>query len=66
MEAGDLPLRGDGYVGVGSAIGIHGTDKPSLNSRNVDWTLGCISLQNADIDDLATLVPVGTPVLIED
>ena len=48
------------------AVGIHGSDKPGLNARGVDWTWGCISLQNADIDDLARLVPVGTLVLIED
>src|SRR5881296_2274399 len=66
MEGGDLPRRGDGYVSAGGAVGIHGTDKPGLNARGVDWTWGCISLQNADIDDLARLVPVGTLVLIED
>lgn len=66
MEAGDLPRAGDRYAGVGGAVGIHGTDKPSLNERNVDWTFGCISLRNADIDDLTSLVPVGTLVLIED
>ena len=66
METGGIPRRGDGYVGAGGAVGIHGTDKPSLNHHNVDWTWGCISLDNADIDDLATLVPVGTLVLIED
>src|SRR5205807_2439540 len=31
MEAGTLPRRGDGYAGVGGAVGIHGTDKPGLN-----------------------------------
>jgi murein L,D-transpeptidase YafK len=66
MESGGLPRLGDGYVGAGGAVGIHGTDKPGLNARNVDWTWGCISLQNADVDDLARLVPVGTLVLIED
>ncbi len=66
MESGSLPRRGDGYVGAGGAVGIHGTDKPGLNTRNVDWTWGCISLQSDDIADLATLVPVGTLVLIED
>ena len=45
MEAGDLPRAGDRYAGVGGAVGIHGTDKPSLNERNVDWTFGCISLR---------------------
>jgi murein L,D-transpeptidase YafK len=66
MEAGDIPRAGDGYASVGGAVGIHGTDKPSLNARNIDWTWGCISLANADVDDLASLVPVGTLVLIED
>lgn len=65
MEAGELPERGNGHVGPGGAIGIHGTDKPGLNSRGVDWTWGCISLQNTDVADLASLVPIGTLVLIE-
>jgi murein L,D-transpeptidase YafK len=50
--------------GPGSAIGIHGTDEPTLNREHVDWTLGCISLQNADVDDLYSRVPEGTPVWI--
>lgn len=66
MEAGDIPTRGDEYAGVGGAIGIHGTDEPRLNEKNVDWTFGCISLRNPDVDDLASLVPVGTLVWIED
>ncbi|HZP40108.1 MAG TPA: L,D-transpeptidase [Candidatus Binatia bacterium] len=66
MESGDIPERGDRYAGIGGAVGIHGTDKPSLNANNVDWTWGCISLQNRDIEDLNRLVPVGTLVLIED
>ncbi len=66
VESGDVPRAGDHYAGVGGAVGIHGTDKPSLNEKNVDWTWGCISLRNQDIDDLAALVPVGTLVLIED
>ena len=66
MESGEIPRRGDRYAGMGGAVGIHGTDKPSLNARNVDWTWGCISLRNADIAELADLVPVGTLVLIQD
>lgn len=66
MEAGDIPARGDEYAGVGGAIGIHGTDQPRLNAKNVDWTFGCISLQNRDVDELASLVPVGTLVWIEE
>jgi murein L,D-transpeptidase YafK len=66
MESGGIPRRGDEYVGAGGAVGIHGTDRPSINAQNIDWTWGCISLQNRDIEDLAALVTVGTLVLIED
>jgi murein L,D-transpeptidase YafK len=66
MESGDLPRRGGGYARVGGAVGIHGTDKPSLNERGLDWTWGCISVSNSNVDELASLVPLGTLVLIED
>jgi len=66
MEAGRIPERGDRYAGLGGAIGIHGTDRPAVNRRDEDWTFGCISISNADIEDLARLLPVGTLVLIED
>ena len=66
MESGDLPRRGDHYAGVGGMVGIHGTDKPRLNARGVDWTWGCISLDNDAIEDVAAVVPEGTLVLIED
>jgi lipoprotein-anchoring transpeptidase ErfK/SrfK len=66
MESGGLPRRGDGYVSAGGAVGIHGTDKPSLNARGIDWTWGCISLHNRDVSELSALVPVGTLVLIDD
>lgn len=65
LQAGDIPKRGGSYADVGSEIGIHGTDKPDLNERNVDWTWGCISLKNPDVKDLVRLVPLGTLVLIE-
>ena len=66
MEEGDIPRAGDHYAGVGDAVGIHGSDKLSLNRRKVDWTWGCISLENANVAELVTLVPIGTLVLIED
>ena len=37
-----------------------------LNRENIDWTWGCISLDNDAIDEFARFVWVGTPVLIED
>jgi murein L,D-transpeptidase YafK len=57
----DIPVRG-----IGGAIGIHGTDKPWFNRYGIDWTLGCISIDNDAVRELASLVHVGTPVWIED
>jgi murein L,D-transpeptidase YafK len=64
MQSGSIPMLGNRTAGVGGAIGIHGTDKPHDNRKNFDWTHGCISISNADVEDLARLVPNGTPVLI--
>jgi murein L,D-transpeptidase YafK len=65
LDSGSIPMLGNHPAGPGGAIGIHGTEYPDLNAKNVDWTWGCISIGNDDVEDLATLVPVGTPVLIE-
>jgi lipoprotein-anchoring transpeptidase ErfK/SrfK len=48
----------------GGQIGIHGTDSPYLNVSEVDWTTGCISVDNADISELAQMLPIGTLVVI--
>ncbi len=50
---------------VGSAIGIHGTDVPILNAGSINWTTGCISVNNKDVEDLERLLPVGTVVIIK-
>lgn len=66
MAYDEIPVRGGSRVGIGGAVGIHGTDKPWLNRQGVDWTWGCISIDNDHVRDLASLVYVGTPVLIQD
>jgi lipoprotein-anchoring transpeptidase ErfK/SrfK len=43
----------------GGLIMIHGD-----GGRGTDWTLGCVALSNAHIDDLFARVGVGTPVTI--
>jgi len=48
----------------GGQIGIHGTDSPYLNVSDINWTTGCISVDNADIGELAHILPVGTLVII--
>jgi murein L,D-transpeptidase YafK len=66
LASGDVPVRGGAHAGIGGAVGIHGTDKPWYNQTGVDWTWGCISIDNDAVRDLVTLVHVGTPVLIQD
>jgi len=60
--SGDLPES----AGIGGSLGIHGTDKPDLNRRGVDWTWGCVSVDDDAIEDLNRLLPLGTPVVIEE
>jgi len=60
-----IPRSRQGEPGPGGAVGIHGTEDERLNLRGVDWTEGCISLLNADIEELYQLVPLGTRVVIE-
>jgi hypothetical protein len=47
---------------AGGFVGIHGTSRPDLLPGNVSH--GCIRMRNADILELARLMPVGTPVEI--
>jgi L,D-transpeptidase catalytic domain len=46
----------------GGFVGIHGTDEPALIPGQVSH--GCIRLRNPDIERLARLMPVGTPLTI--
>jgi len=48
----------------GGQVGIHGTDSPYLNVSDVNWTLGCVSVSNEDVAEMAALLPVGTLVVI--
>jgi len=61
---GDFVLGLSGYSAVsGVQIALHGTNDPSTIGRRA--SNGCIHLLNADIDALATILPLGTPVTIE-
>src|SRR5215204_1290064 len=50
----------------GAGIGIHGTwpNDDYIIDRYKNWTNGCVSLKNTDIEDLYSYIPVGTPVTI--
>lgn len=51
---------------LGGAVGIHGRmiDDPVARLTHQNWTDGCIALANADVDELYSLLSVGTPVTI--
>jgi murein L,D-transpeptidase YafK len=44
---------------LGGDIFIHG------GGANSDWTLGCVALENKDIEELFNLLPIKTTVIIE-
>lgn len=50
----------------GGGVGIHGTwpHEDFIIDRYKNWTLGCISLKNADVQEIYSYVPNGTPVII--
>lgn len=64
-EAGLLPRNGSGFPGAGGQVGIHGTSDEGRNRRGENWTRGCISLFNRDVEELYAMVDVGTRVVIE-
>jgi L,D-transpeptidase catalytic domain len=65
VSQGEVPRFRGRAISEGDGIGIHGTDEPILNTGNVNWTTGCISVDNGAIDELETLLPVGTLVVIK-
>jgi murein L,D-transpeptidase YafK len=53
---------------IGGEIGIHGvpSGSDSLIDNKVDWTLGCISLKEADIEDLYKSISKNTVIKIRE
>lgn len=51
---------------IGGQIGIHGvpTGQDTLIEQRLNWTLGCISLKNDDINEIYRFIKVGTLVEI--
>jgi lipoprotein-anchoring transpeptidase ErfK/SrfK len=60
--------KGEGQINwhdsIGSEIGIHGTPDDALISKKSNWSLGCVSLKNKDVDELYQFVQKGTEVEI--
>ena len=56
---------------IGGDIGIHGPPvrypaEVRAKLKDIDWTAGCIALDDSEIDEVSKLVPDGTVVDIED
>jgi len=55
-------------VSPGGAVMIHGLPNGmgwlGASHRLYDWTLGCVAVTDAEIDEIWNMVPVGTPVEI--
>lgn len=53
---------------LGGAVGIHGRTIGAGDERrqpvDINWTDGCIALDNADVDEVYRVVSLGTPVTI--
>ena len=64
VAAGAAPAK----VGAGSGIAIHGrrADMRDGVHKLYDWTLGCVALDNPEIDAVAARVSKGTPVEIRE
>jgi murein L,D-transpeptidase YafK len=58
--AGRIPLDAD----IGGEVGIHGTEDSIRNLTGENWTKGCISLQNKDLQEIYPLVNDKTLVVI--
>jgi murein L,D-transpeptidase YafK len=60
-QAGRLPLDAD----IGGQVGIHGTEEPLKNLNGENWTKGCVSLLNKDLEEIYPLVNNQTLVVIK-
>ncbi len=62
-EKGEIPKRAT----IGGGIGIHGTwpNEDYQIDRYNNWTLGCISMKNKDVEEVYAYLPVGTKVNIQ-
>ncbi|HMG67800.1 MAG TPA: L,D-transpeptidase [Chitinophagaceae bacterium] len=59
---GEIPAN----ARIGGGVGIHGTwpHDDYIIDRYNNWTMGCISMKNNDVEDLYSYLPVGTRITI--
>jgi murein L,D-transpeptidase YafK len=61
-QSGEIPAN----ARIGGGIGIHGVwpHEDYVVDQYQNWTDGCISMKNEDVEELYNIVPVGTKVFI--
>jgi murein L,D-transpeptidase YafK len=59
-KSGRLPPEAD----IGGEVGIHGTEDPVKNLSGQNWTKGCVSLLNQDLEEIYPLITEKTLVVI--
>ncbi len=64
LKMGKIPRQDTEYPSVGGDIGIHGTHSHALNQARKNWTWGCISMFNKDINEIYPYVKKGMLVYI--
>ena len=58
-------ILGTRWLGLNlSSYGIHGTNEPQNLGQQI--TEGCVRMSNPDVEELYTIVPVGTEVIVVD
>lgn len=63
IARGELPSQ---KSPLGGWLGLHGLGHNNIKiHREVDWTGGCVALENHQIDELVKLIRVGTTVVIK-
>lgn len=61
--SGDIPQN----ASIGGEIGIHGVPQgyDNMIDENYNWTLGCISLKNADVNEVYSIIKRGIKIEIK-
>ena len=61
-QRGEIPAN----ARIGGSIGIHGTwpHEDFQIDRYRNWTMGCISMKNSDVQELYRYINSGTKVII--
>jgi murein L,D-transpeptidase YafK len=62
-QLGEIPAN----ASIGGGVGIHGTwpHEDFVIDKYKNWTMGCISMKNSDVDEVYHFTPVGTQVTIQ-